>query len=217
MDHPIIYRTFYDQEEANRFAQKFLERNVPARVALNSTAFDLTFAGNMPRNEYQLLIDGHDRARAWAMELKEAEGLAAAVDSDHYLFEFQDDELMNVLEEGEAWSALDSLLAQRILKERGIEVTLEELFRRNAARHEVMNAPEQAGRTLIAAGYAFSLLGAVLGLAIGLYLRHSTKTLTNGERAPHYRASDQIHAKRMVALALASAILHVLAFLKFAA
>ena len=45
MEHPIIYRTFDDANEANRFAAKLNERDVPARVAINSVAFDLTFAG----------------------------------------------------------------------------------------------------------------------------------------------------------------------------
>ena len=217
MDHPIIYRTFTDPEEANRFAEKLLLRDVPARVAVNSAAFDLTFAGNMPRDEYQVIIDGHHRKQARAMELEKAADRVAAIDPEHYLFTFRNEELMNVLEEGEAWSALDHLLAQRILKERGIEATPEEIMQRKAARREAMDAPEKAGKSLIAAGYVFGLAGAAFGLAIGLSLRFSRKTLTNGHRAPRYCASDQIHAQRIIALSLVSAVLHGLAFLKFAA
>lgn len=217
MHHPVIFRTFEQESQALRFAEKLIKWGVPSRVALNSAAFDLTFAGNLPPDQYQVIVDGLDRARAREMELEEARAEVAHVGPEYYLCAFTNEELRAVLAEGEPWSAFDWVLAQTVLAERGAPATADEIERFRSAQIAMHNAPESAERSLLVAGYAFSVLGPVMGLAIGLSLMFSRKTLATGERVFRYGPADRAHGMRIVALGLATVVICLFVSLGLAA
>jgi len=115
----------------------------------------------------------------------------------HYLFEFTNEELYEILEKPDEWNYIDYKLAQKILKERGKDINENLLASLKEERVTELSKPERRYSFWIIVGYISSLLGGLLGLAIGWILWTMKKTLPNGERIYVYSESDRRHGKIM--------------------
>jgi hypothetical protein len=131
---------------------------------------------------------------------KQAARAVVQADEDHYLFEFKDEELFDILASPDEWSAYDYQLARRILSERGIDIDAKLLNLLKKSRMEVLAQPEQKQTTYLGVAYLFSFLGGIIGIVIGWNLVTARKTLPNGQQIYAYRESDRRHGRRIMAL-----------------
>ena len=88
---------------------------------------------------------------------------------------------MEILENYDEWSIYDYKLAQRILKDRGKEVSKTRLEELKKNRLDLLKVPGKAKKGWLIFGLFFSLFGGLTGIIIGLY-HLSVKTLPDGER-----------------------------------
>ena len=141
-------------------------------------------------------------------------GLAAHevlfADIGHYLFGFKDEELFDILASPDEWSAYDYQLARRVLSERGIDVDAKLLELLKKTRLQELAQPEGKQTTNVWLGYAFALLGGVVGLFIGWNMVTAKKTLPNGERVSVFSDSDRSHGKAIIALSLITMVVWAL-------
>lgn len=118
------------------------------------------------------------------------------IDPNHYLLQFTDEELIDVLAKRDEWHADDFLLAREILNQRGFNITDKDIAILTRNRMDILRKPEQPSQTTwIIIGYVSAFLGGLLGIFIGWHLASQKKTLPNGERIYEYNAEDRQHAK----------------------
>jgi ATP-dependent Zn protease len=128
------------------------------------------------------------------------------------LFDFTDQELYDILAKPDEWSAFDYQLSQRILKERGKEIDKDFLNSLRKTRIEDLAKPEEKQTNNVWVGYLFSLLGGLIGIAIGWNMMSSKKKLPNGEEIFSYQENDRKHGKRIMILGIVMLI--ILTFLR---
>ncbi len=163
-----------------------------------SPAVDITFTGNPHEKEIELKIPQADFERAHTLLEKEVEIGIDNVDQDHYLFEFTDEELLDIQAKPDEWGEFDLILSRKILASRGKDISDEEIDTLREKRLEELSKPEDKQTGWILLGYITSLLGGVLGMTIGYILWKQKKTLPNGQKVYTYREEDRNHGKIML-------------------
>jgi hypothetical protein len=151
---------------------------------------------------YRVKLDPSEFQRAEQSLEKDVED-EDEIPAGHYLLEFTDQELVDVVMKVDEWSTLDRQLARVILADRGKPISEELVAAIRQLRIDDLSNPEPAQAGYIALGYFSSVLGGLLGIAIGYQLNTSKNTLPNGEQVYAYRKRDRQHGKRMFFLGLA--------------
>lgn len=119
--------------------------------------FDVSFANNALNQEYRLKIKSEDFVSAnTALENEAVVGLQE-VDPEHYLFDFSNEELMQLIAKRDEWSDFDFLLAKKILEQRNVNLDMGELAHIQEKRLEELSKPEKVSPGWIYAGFLFAL------------------------------------------------------------
>ena len=124
------------------------------------------------------------------------------VDKTHYLFEFTNDELFDILSKPDEWNALDYQLAKKILNDRGREVNDEIIESLKEQRIAELAKPDESNRVWIFFGYLSALLGGLFGIIAGWHLFTYKKTLPDGQRVYEYSEKDRRHGRRIFYLGI---------------
>jgi hypothetical protein len=176
---------------------------------------EIAYSGVKPSYiKYQTLIASSDFEKANRLMDDFAKKAVSEVDKDHYLFEFSNQELYDILANSSEWSEFDQQLAIKILSERGELVDEKTLRELKTAKLTEMTKPKKASVGEIALGYLFPLLGfltnnyafafvgAFLALFIGLHLFRGNKTLPNGTKTAIFNAQGKTHGRNILAFSL---------------
>ena len=197
-----VYRKFSDVKQAEELAETLKNNNVDCKLVDNSPAIDITFTGNTLQNEVQLLVKQSDFEIANDLLDKKAEEQIEEVDDDHYLFDFENEELYDILIKPDEWSAFDYKLAQKILSERGQPVNEGLIRSLKKQRLDELAKPEGGQTSWILVGYLFAFFGGVIGLLIGWLLWKRKKSLPDGRKVFAYNDKDRNHGKIIFVIGL---------------
>lgn len=156
---------------------------------------------NLPA-EYNVKVLSDKFAHVFEIPNNIASKEVIEVSKTHYLFEFTDQELYDILAKPDEWSAFDYQLSQKILKERGKQIDNEFLNSLRKTRIEDLAKPEVKQTNNVWIGYLFSLLGGLIGIAIGWNMMSSKKKFPNGEEIFSYQENDRKHGKRIMILGI---------------
>ncbi|NII85860.1 MULTISPECIES: hypothetical protein [unclassified Pedobacter] len=203
----VTFQRFNDRAAALTLAEIFKENKIEVELEDASANFDVTFANNEIDKDYRIKLKPEDFERANILLRNEAEKDLVGIDPNYYIFDFSDDELKEVIEKQDEWSSLDFLLATKILKERGVDVNADQIQALKLKRIEALSQPEKSPKLLIVAGYITAIIGRLIAIIIGAYLRSHKKTLPNGERVFGYAASDRAHGERILIIGILVLIL----------
>jgi hypothetical protein len=183
MENFVTFWKFNTIEESKELTDALSQNQIHYIIENDSPDVDLTFTGNQLEKEFHVKISKNDFNKAYEI-LEELSVNNTPIDDknkDYYLFEFSDDELMEILENYDEWSIYDYKLAQRILKERGKEVDKTRLEQLKKDRLDLLRVPKKAVKGWLIFGLVFSIFGGLTGIIIGWY-HLSVKTLPDGER-----------------------------------
>ncbi len=206
-----IFKRFNNIEQANELVDELRHNGIECELIDDSPPVDITFTGNLTlQNEFQLMIRQSDFDKANNLLEDKALELLSNVNNDHYLFEFTNDELYEILAKPDEWNSFDYKLAQKILIDRGQNINDDLLKSLKQERLSELSKPDKGQGFWIIIGYISSLLGGFLGLIIGWFLMTMKKTLPNGEKVYVYSENDRKHGKRIFIIGL---IIAPLAFL----
>lgn len=203
----VTFKRFNDKAAALALAETFRENGIVCGLEDVSENFDVSFANNEINKDFRIKLKPADFERADNLLLQLAEKDLENIDSGYYIFDFSDEELKEIIEKQDEWSSLDFLLAKKILKERGIEVNVGQIQMLKEKRLEALAEPEESPKVLIVAGYILAVVGGLIAIIIGAYLRTHKKTLPNGERVFGYAASDRAHGERILIIGILALIL----------
>jgi hypothetical protein len=85
--------------------------------------FNPAFNTDETSKDYAVKISAGDFIRVnEILKSEEAQSVEAAT-NDHYLYAFTNEELTDLVAKRDEWSEFDNLLAVKILKERGVNIT----------------------------------------------------------------------------------------------
>ncbi|WP_316755509.1 hypothetical protein [Pedobacter aquatilis] len=205
----LTYQKFIDKSLAYELKEILATHKIESVYEDASTHFDHSFANNQSNNEYLIKIKSADFERADKILAALSANDQHTVDPEHYLFDFTDDELRDVLLKSDEWSKYDYILAQKILQERGHIIDKGTIDNLKMQRIEELSKPEKSQISSIIAGYIFALLGGLIAIFIGWHLFSHQKTLPNGVRTYGYSEYDRKHGKIIAIIGTLSAIVWI--------
>jgi len=186
-----VLKRFSNLDEAQECHKLLSERGIETRLADNLPPVDITFSGNTVGHQYEIQIDPVNFAYAESiLEEQEIQALPL-VEEDHYLYQFTDEELLDIFQKPDEWSKLDYALAREILLKRGKEIDQGNLDLLKQERLMQLRKPDPSQTYWIIFGYISAALGGLLGIVIGYMLFSSKKSLPNGERVFSYSDHDR--------------------------
>ncbi|MEM6799863.1 MAG: hypothetical protein AAF696_00590 [Bacteroidota bacterium] len=203
---------YRDPELARPISEMLDRRAIPFVLEDASAAIDVTFSSSPYIKEYHLRVPEQYFRKAQKIWEAESESLLAEIDESHYLFSFADEELWEILEKADEWSKLDFVLAKKILKDRGHEVSQKNLDNLEEERIKELSQSSTANRTWLMIGLITSLLGGFLGMIIG-YNYQFKKTLPDGSQV--YAYDEQSRKKGMAIFYLGLGVFLVVNFYMF--
>lgn len=206
----LIFQKFHDPGLANAVAKKLSLYNIPFELEDNRYQFNPNFAHNHFDAEINLKLHPKDFTRAQVALEEYYKQQLDDVDPSYYLFSFTDKELIDIVTKPDEWGQFDYQLAQKLLKERGLEIKPELAQILKSQRIDELNKPEAAPGYLIFLGYFLSVFGALPGILIGWTLAHLKRTLPDGRRVYVYSEEDRNHGTRMQVTALICILIVVL-------
>lgn len=191
----LIFRKFPNKEQAVELKKLLEENEIESVISDNIPPVDVTFSGSTIRHEYEVQILQEHFIKAEDILEQNAEDIINQIENDHYLFEFSDEELYEILLKQDEWSEFDYTLSKKILIQRGKSIDDDLLSSLKNERLKQLAKPGENQKYWIIAGYIFSFLGGFLGAIIGYGLWTSKKTLPNGQKVYSYSENDRKHGK----------------------
>ncbi|WP_300662228.1 hypothetical protein [Fluviicola sp.] len=196
------YQTFQSKDEFNDFVLLLNEYNIDFETEDYPINFISDIRNDRFSHEYIVKLKSEDFSVADKIQEELALEQLEDIPSDYYLFEFTNEELIDILEAKDEWSKLDYVLALDILKQRGITVSDKALSMIQMERIEKLSEPEKHSPVWIAIGYTSAALGGLLGIMIGWHLYNAKKVLPNGERVPVYAQTDRNQGFRIFVIGI---------------
>lgn len=193
----VIFQKYNDQTSALELEALLKEQHVECILEESAAYFSPTFVTNDLEKEFTIKLKKTDFERVEKLIEKSLLKQINSLKSDYHLFDYKDDELMEIIKYRYEWNQFDFILAQKILKERGKQLSPEELEIYKDNHLSILAAPEKSDKAWIVTGYVFAFLGGVLGILIGLLLYSYKKTLPTGDVVYVYSKSDRKHGVRI--------------------
>src|SRR6185295_3178098 len=135
MNDPFLnFQKFYDKETAFDIAAHLESNQIPIELEDGERFFDITFSNNKMLKPIWLKVKATDMIKAEETLHTYYQTKLDLVSPDYYLFNFSDHQLMEIIRAPDEWGWLDYPLAIRILSNRGVSISKEEISKINAER-----------------------------------------------------------------------------------
>ena len=196
MPEPFVtYKVFNDPEVAKAFAAILDSHQVSFRLEEDAYNFDPSYANHPLNKDYRIKLMQKDFAQANEAFAQYFKATLDSVEKDYYLFEFTDQELLDILLKPDEWGELDYQLAQKILNDRGRPVSPQLLEEFKQKRIEQLKKPERTEYTSIIVGYFFAIALSPVGIFLGQMLAYSKKQLPDGQAIYAYSSTQRFHGR----------------------
>lgn len=192
----VFYREFHTLEYAREYTQLLDQHHILYKLETSSDLLiDKAIVGEKLMPEAILKILPRDFTRI--NQLIEGMIESQPVPPEHYLLDFTDMELFGILEQPDEWTIEDVALARKILRERGLNVSSEQIRRMKEERYQELRSGQKVKvhwmliyLVCIVAGLVlYSPLFLLAGLAMGYYYWQDTSTDPDGRR---YRTFEPV-------------------------
>lgn len=182
MDEYKLFKKYNNPEEASVLVELLKKNDIDYQLTTEKPTEDIIFAGNTLLEELQINIKEEDFEKATKLLEDIVEVNAESLDKDYYLFEFSDNELLELLKKPDEWSLNDYHWAREILKQRGKEVEEETIEKWKKERLENLSQTEKVTTKYLILAYFFCLAGGFIGIFMGRHLSSYMKVLPNGQK-----------------------------------
>lgn len=206
-DKPIVFKTLTNIEEAEKIGEGLAIGGIAYEIESPPQLLDRNFIGEQPMPEHYIKVRPSDFIRAHEIVDELYKNIAATVGKDYYLFDFSDEQILEVANHKNEWGDLNYYIALEILTKRGIsyDKQLTNVLEEEAAAI----VPHPAKPIYLALAYIILIISFIFfnpyfsigGLIIGLLLYGASKTLKNGKRVPYYDANSRKNGIAMIVIA----------------
>ena len=129
MNEPfVVFKSYNDPELASALAEFLGNEQIPYEIEDTSSRLDPVIIGTSLEPDIRIKIRPKDFEQAHAILERQSKLFVESVGKDHYLFTFSNNELVEIIENPFEWGELDYQLAQKILKERGVNIDTEKII-----------------------------------------------------------------------------------------
>lgn len=205
----VTYRQSYDEALLLELAATFTFHGITYELDDHSRQFDVSYANNPLEKDYRLKIQQEDFEHADALLESYYTPLIADAPADYYLFSFTKIELIDIVRKPDAWGDFDRLLAKKILKDRGHQISQETEETLYQERMQNLATPDRDDFYLVLTGYVLAFIGPLLGFVIGWYLAKHKKNLPNGEVVFACSEKDRESGKTIMVIATIFTVIFV--------
>lgn len=170
-------------------------KGIQAKMLLDGGIVDPIFIGNAPQNKYEILVHEDDRQEAESIFWEWAQEVISEIPEDYHLFEYSDQDLIQILVESTEWNELDVLLAEKILRDRKVPVNFDEIDNNREQRKQELAKPQSGQTGWIVIGYLFAFLFGFVGMLLGYSLWKAKKRSPDGDKSYAYADAVRVHGK----------------------
>jgi len=203
------YRKFIYKDDALELIKILEENHITYELANNSSQLDSSFGGDINTKQFELKIQKEDFEVVEKLEEELVKTDVENAEEDYHLFDYSDEELIEIVTKKEEWNKFDYLLALKILKQRGKEINPELLKVINKQRIESLSTKEESPTWLIIIGYASAFFAGFFGVFIGGYLMYYKKALPNGDKIYGFERKDRNHGQNILILSGAAFLIWI--------
>jgi hypothetical protein len=203
----ITVKEFQDRELLGDYVDLFEKAEIPFSVEDSKPRFDASFANDESRRYYRINVAPVNLGSALELCERMDQKIMAELPHDYYLFQFSDEELREILVRSFEWNSLDVMLAKKLLIERGVPFSEDNIAEERQEIIDELDAPEKIELPIVILGYIFSLLGGAFGLIIALIILNSKKKTIEGHQIPRYNSKTRVHGAYMLVIFAAVIIL----------
>ena len=200
----ITLHKFNSFENAQELISTLKKNGIKVQIEDTSPPVDITFSGSTLQNEVRIKVRQIDFVRANQILEKQAEQLIEKFPNDYYLYEFTDNELVEIIEKSDEWSKEDFMLSQKILKDRGQEISKEKIEEIKQKRIEDLKKPEKGHIGYLILGFLSAILGGLLGIFIGWFHWRFKKTVPTGQQVYAYEKNTRIQGQIIFIIGIVS-------------
>lgn len=193
----ITFKKFNEKEPAEALAAVLQEQGIEFEMGEVRESLDSLYGDKHFSKQFLVKIKSADFEKADSVLQEDAKKDLDNVSKDHYLYDFTDEELFEILSKPDEWSVFDYQLSRKILLERGREINTDTIELLKKQRIRELTKPEESQKAWVYAGYLFALLGGLVGIFIGLHLWTFKKTLPDGQRVYGHTQPDREHGTRI--------------------
>lgn len=188
----VTYKKFKTKADAFELIELLNANGIEYYMEDITASYDMTFTGGAELDDkFVLKLKSTDFEKVDKMLNAIAAENIDLVVKDHYLFDFSDDELYGILEKFNEWSITDVMLAQKILNERGKNVSNESVQEIKNKRIDELRKPEKGHKGWLLFGFVSAFFGGLVGILIGHHHFRSKKTIPTGEKVFTYDAETR--------------------------
>lgn len=183
-----FFREFLNLEEARDMANILEQYNILYKLEEPRVIIDQAIVGHsmLPKVILKILTRDFQRVNTILASIIETQ----EIPNQHYLLDFSDLELFEVLKKPDNWNVEDITLSKKILVDRGFEITDEQINQLQRERYGHLKAGKKGNLQWIAFYGACIIIGVVFlhplfllaGAGMGLYYWRDQNTDPSGER-----------------------------------
>ncbi|MBC7439749.1 MAG: hypothetical protein H7250_07185 [Flavobacterium sp.] len=194
----LIFQKFNSEKSAVDFGKLMEKNKIDYLIENISIKFDPILSNNEFGKELCVKLQKSNFEIADKILSETSKIEIEKIEKDYYLLSFSDEELKDVIYKSDEWNKFDVELAHKLLKERGIELTTEQIKNIKKDRIIALSQPEESQKIYIIVGYVFALLGGFLGIFIGWHLLTYKKTIPDGNQIYAYSENDRKQGNRIL-------------------
>lgn len=205
----ITFKQFNNIEVANVICEELKSNGIAYTLNDDKEFSDINFPRAQFENAISLNLQATDFVKAQEILDNFYRKQIQTVSPDYYLFQFSDNELMEIILKPDEWGEFDFHLAQNILKDRGLEIKPEIVELIKVERTREITKPESVNKYLIYRGYWVALFGGIFAIFWGYDIAYSKKILPNGEQVYAYNETERKHGERITLIGIISLIVWI--------
>ncbi len=124
----LTIRTFDDPALMQEFTNLLIANHIEYLIEKNAIGIN-PLANLNPdiSTEYEVKVASDDFNKVNELLISNDKTDLSVIDEDYYLYQFTNDELIDILVKSEEWSSTDYVLAQQILAKRGVNISQADL------------------------------------------------------------------------------------------
>jgi hypothetical protein len=207
MSQLLTYAKVFSEEEATVYTELLQSAGIPFEVEHARNVLDKIYIGDELDPMIYINIEGEHFEQVNAILKAQAKLNVDKVDPDYYLFDFSDDELINILQQPADWSPFDQGLAEKLLSDRGKDIHAPAIAKATAAEF----TPIKLTPIYLVLQYLATVFILYAGVVIGLATLYAYQTLSTGKRVRIYDEPTRLHGKWMIGIGVAI-ILYIVVF-----
>ncbi len=202
MEEFIAYKKFTDTDSAEEVCELLRDKGIEYKLVDSSHAYVKVVGYSQ--------IDPGIIINIQSIDFEEADKILDAyylsqiqsVDKTHYIFDFSDDELKEIIKNPYDWGSLDFHLAKKILSDKGFEYSQSYIEDRKAEKVNELSQVKTVSIYKMFLGYIFAIILPVVSLLIGLLIVNTRNVLPNGQKLYAYAEKDRLHGKIMITISI---------------